>query len=691
MTATLSTHKNIRHIYDMILNNRELSWLAFNERVLQEAMDESVPLVERIRFLGIYSNNMDEFYRVRVANLKRMVALNNKKVEGFKGTAEELFSAIHTVVIKQQRKFEETYQDLLKALAKENIHHFDETTVNHETKAALAQLFNTTLVHELVPVLIDKRIPFPRLRDKVIYLAVRMEWDKNSKTRMALIEIPETLDRFHMIEQDGKRGLILIDDIIRLNLDHLFALFRYDSIAAYTFKFTRDAELDFDDDLSLSFIEKMEKSIKNRKKGDPVRLVVDHRMPIDLLEVLNKHLNLSKQTLAIPGGKYHNFKDFMRFPNFGEEHFLYPKLKSAEHPLLKGKPSIIKQILSHDILLHFPYQRFDHVVDLLREAAIDPKVKSIKINVYRVADRSQVMNALINAVRNGKQVIAILELQARFDEEHNLYWTERLKEEGANVIHGYEGLKIHSKLIQIERVSDKKRQLISYIGTGNFNERTAGIYTDLGLLTSDKSLGAEVGQVFNLMEHALHNFTFNELHVSPLNARRKLTSLIQNEIKNAKQGNEAFIDLKINNLVDTKLIHKLYDASNAGVKIRLIVRGVCCLIPKMKNKSENIEAISIVDRFLEHSRFMKFGNGGKPLYFISSADWMERNMDNRIEVGVPVYAQHIQEQIDDIFTLMWSDNIKARIIDKKLSNKYKEQNGEPKRGQILLQEYYNNL
>jgi len=485
--------------------------------------------------------------------------------------------------------------------------------------------------------------------------------------------------------------LILIDDIIRLNLDHLFALFRYDSIAAYTFKFTRDAELNLDDDLSLSFIEKMEKSIKNRKKGDPVRLVIDHRMPIDLLEVLSKHLNLGKETLAIPGGKYHNFKDFMRFPYFGEERFLYPKLKSAEHPQLKGKPSIIKQILGRDILLHFPYQRFDHVVDLLREAAIDPKVKSIKINVYRVANRSQVMNALINAVRNGKQVTVILELQARFDEEHNLYWTERLKEEGASVIHGYEGLKIHSKLIQIERISDKKRQLISYIGTGNFNERTAGIYTDLGLLTADRSIGNEVSQVFNLMEHSLNSFTFNQLQVSPINARRKITALIQNEIKIARQGKEAFIDLKVNNLVDAKLINKLYEASNAGVKIRLIVRGVCCLIPNMKNKSENIEAISIVDRFLEHSRFVKFGNDGKPTYFISSADWMERNMDKRIEVGVPIHAKHIQEQIDTIFALQWSDNVKARIIDKKLSNKYKEANGEEKRAQILLQQYYSGL
>ena len=691
MTATLSTPKNIHHIYDMILNNRELSWLSFNERVLQEAMDESVPLIERFRFLGIYSNNMDEFYRVRVANLKRMAALNDKKVEGFKGTAEELYKRIHAVVVKQQHIFEETYQKLIKALEKHGIYHFDEKTVNEENRILLAHKFNTQIVHDLVPVLIDKKIPFPRLRDKAIYLAVRMEWDKNRKTRMALIEIPDSLDRFHIIEQDGKRGIILIDDIIRLNLDHLFALFSYDSIAAYTFKFTRDAELNLDDDLSLSFFEKMEKSLKNRKKGDPVRLVIDHRMPNDLLEVLNKQLNLGKHTLAIPGGKYHNFKDFMRFPNFNEPDFLNPKLISSEHPHLKGKSSIIKEIIKHDVLLHFPYQRFDHVVDLLREAAIDPKVKSIKINVYRVADRSQVMNALINAVRNGKEITVILELQARFDEEHNLYWTERLKEEGANVVHGFEGLKIHSKLIQIERISEKKKQLISYIGTGNFNERTAGIYTDLGLLTADKALGNEVNQVFNMMEHALHNFNFTQLQVSPINARRKIVALIQNEIKAAKLGKEARIDLKINNLVDAKLINKLYDASNAGVQIRLIVRGVCCLIPQLKNKSENIEGISIVDRFLEHSRFMKFHNCGNPSYFISSADWMERNMDKRIEVGVPIKEKHIQDQLDNIFEVQWSDNVKARIIDKKLSNSYKKNSSSAYRAQDVLQNHYLHL
>jgi len=684
----LSPSKINHHLSNMNLINRELSWLSFNERVLQEALDETVPLVERIRFLGIYSNNMDEFYRVRVANIKRMIAVQNKKVEGFKGTTEELSDAIHAVVIKQQRKFEQAYQNLLKTLEKENIFHFDETTVTVETKQYLKELFNSQLIHELVPVLIDKKIPFPRLRDKAIYLAVRMEWDKKSKTRMALIEIPDTLSRFYTIEQEGKRGLILIDDIIRLNLDHLFALFKYDNIEAYTFKFTRDAELNLDDDLSMSFIEKMEKSIKNRKKGEPVRLVIDHRMPIDLLDVLSKQLNLGTTTAAIPGGKYHNFKDFMQFPNFGEARFLYPKLYPAEHHRLIGKPSIIKQILQHDILLHFPYQRFDHVVDLLREAAIDPKVTSIKINVYRVASRSQVMNALINAVRNGKEVTVMLELQARFDEEHNLYWAERLKEEGAQVVYGYEGLKVHSKLIQIERISEKKTQLISYIGTGNFNERTAGIYTDLGLLTSERNISIEIAHVFRMMEHSLHHYTFKHLHVSPVNARRKITALIQQEIRNAKKGLEAFIDLKVNNLVDSRLINKLYEASEAGVKIRLIVRGVCCLIPKMPKRSKNIEAISIVDRFLEHSRFMIFGNAGKPLYFISSADWMERNMDKRIEVGAPILTKSIQDQLHFIFETQWKDNVKARIIDKKLSNEYKKKEGEEFRAQRVLSEYY---
>ncbi|HLP55322.1 MAG TPA: polyphosphate kinase 1 [Fluviicola sp.] len=668
--------------------NRELSWLSFNERVLQEALDKNVPLVERMRFLGIYSNNMDEFYRVRVANVKRLISLQNKKVEGFKGTPQDLYDEIRTVVIKQQRMFENAYLEIIELFEKESIYHLDENSIDRDQRKELTEYFRKEIVHDVVPIILDRKNPFPRLRDKAIYLAIRMQWDQKRKVRYALLEIPSSIPRFYSLKNGSKKGIILLDDIIRLNLDELFPIFSFDIIEAFTFKFTRDAELNLDDDVSMSFIEKMEKSIKQRRKGEPVRLVYDHRMPEDLLELLLRNLNLKTGGNSIAGGKYHNFKDFMQFPDFGNPQFLYEKQHACAHPDLEGQRSIIKQIIRKDILLHFPYQKFDYVVDLLREAAIDPKVTSIKINVYRVANRSQVMNALINAVSNGKEVTVVLELQARFDEENNLYWAERLKDYGAKVLYGYEGLKIHSKLLQIRRVSDKKEQLITYVGTGNFNERTAEIYTDLALLTVDRRIANEVQHVFQMMEHSLHHHTFRYLSVSPVNSRRKLLGLIQNEIKFAKKGLPAKIQLKNNNLVDSKLIDKLYEASRAGVKIELIIRGVCCLIPKLKGKSMNIEAISIVDRYLEHARMMIFANGGEPLYFISSADWMERNLDKRIEVGTPVFDPDLQQELATIFNMQWNDTVKARILDKAQRNNYKQTSGEPFQSQQELWKYY---
>jgi polyphosphate kinase len=684
----LKSEQNKVHFCSMNYINRELSWLSFNERVLQEAMDKNVPLVERMRFLGIYSNNMDEFYRVRVANIKRMISLQNKKVDGFRGTPQDLYDEIRTVVIKQQRMFENAYKEIIALFEKESIYHLDENSIDEGQREELTEYFRKEIVHDVVPIILDRKNAFPRLRDKAIYLAIRMQWDQKRKVRYALLEIPSSIPRFYSLKNGAKKGIILLDDIVRLNLEELFPIFTFDIIEAFTFKFTRDAELNLDDDVSMSFIEKMEKSIKQRKKGEPVRLVYDHRMPEDLLELLLRNLNLKTGVNSIAGGKYHNFKDFMGFPNFGNPDFLFPKQTACTHPDLEGHRSIIKQIIRKDILLHFPYQKFDYVVDLLREAAIDPKVESIKINVYRVAKRSQVMNALINAVSNGKEVTVVLELQARFDEENNLYWAERLKDYGARVLYGYEGLKIHSKLLQIRRVSEKKEQLITYVGTGNFNERSAEIYTDLGLLTVDRRIATEVHHVFQMMEQSLHHHTFRYLSVSPVNSRRKLLGLIQNEIKFAKKGMPAKIQLKNNNLVDNKLIDKLYEASNAGVKVELIIRGVCCLMPKVKDKSMNIEAISIVDRYLEHARMMIFANGGDPLYYISSADWMERNLDKRIEVGTPIFDVDIQQELAAIFKMQWNDSVKARVLDKAQRNNYKQASGPAFQSQQELWKYY---
>lgn len=672
----------------MNLINRELSWLAFNERVLQEALDPRVPLVERMRFLGIYSNNLDEFFRVRVANLRRMIAVHKRTVDGFNGTPAELYIEIRKKVLKQQAKFELAYHKIVEELAAKDIFHLDETTISLAQQKIVNNYFNMTLKHAIIPILLDKKTPFPRLRDSSIYLAVRILSENKQKIKFALIQIPSEFPRFFRLKEDEKEFVILLDDIIRLNLKHIFSIFPFDSIEAFTFKFTRDAELDLDDDISVSFLEKIEKSLKQRKKGKPVRFVYDERMPTDLLDYLLNALNLKFGINTIPGGKYHNFKDFISFPFFEHPEFNYKPQPPVSHPDLEGKRSLIKQILEKDVLLHFPYQKFDYIVDLLREAAIDPKVRSIKINVYRVAKNSQIMNALLAAVYNGKEVTVVLELQARFDEENNLYWANRLKENGARVIYGIQDLKVHSKLLQIARFSNRQEQLITYVGTGNFNEKTALIYGDLALLTAESKVAKEVKKVFRLLENNLERGLFKELMVSPFNARRKITALIEREIKHAKAGKEASIRLKLNNLTDKKLIEKLYVASSNGVKIEMIIRGICCLIPGVKGKSENITVISIVDRYLEHARFMIFANDGQPEYFISSADWMERNLDKRIEVGAPILDKDLQAEIDTIFSYQWRGSVKSRLIRKDLKNVYRKAEGKPFHAQVMLYEYY---
>ena len=675
----------------MELVNRELSWLSFNERVLQEAMDENVPLVERMRFLGIYSNNMDEFFRVRVANVKRIISIKKNTVQGYNGTASELLEDIRSVVLKQQEMFEATYKEILQELETKNIYQLTEKNLSHSQRLEIANFFHADLKHEIVPIILDAKNPFPKLRDKNIYLAVRLEKENSKKVLFALIQIPTTFPRFYQMQEGDSSYFMLIDDIIRLHLDSIFTIFDVKDMEAYTFKFTRDAELNLDDDLSVSFIEKMEQSLQNRKKGEPVRFVYDHKMPADLKNYLLKSLNLKSGINAIPGGRYHNFKDFADFPDFGKKELVYTKLKPLDHPDLINTKSYLDIFSKKDVLLHFPYQKFDYVVDTIREAAIDPTVKSIKINVYRVAHNSQIMNALLNAVSNGKEVVVIFELQARFDEENNLYWAERMKEQGAKVIYGIQGLKVHSKLLKIARVVKGKEQIIAFIGTGNFHEKTAKIYSDVGYFTANPAITQEVRKVFRLMENNIERGVYRNLLVSPFNNRRKLTGLIQQEITNAKKGLPSGICIKINNLVDVKMIDKLYQASQAGVKIKLNVRGVCCLVPGIKNQSENIEVIGIVDRFLEHARFFIFENNGNPLYFISSADWMERNLDKRIEVGAPILDKVLQNELQTIFGLQWSDNQKSREVDKKLKNKYhKNKLDTPVRSQMALYEYYRN-
>lgn len=672
----------------MDLQNRELSWLAFNDRVLQEALDEKVPIVERMRFLGIYSNNMDEFWRVRVAYIRRMIAFGDKSVLGFDGTPKELFDEIRNVVMRQQKKFQVAYRRILDELEKENIFHINEDQLNGEQIEELKSYFNLKLKHAIVPLMLYKNTPFPRIKDSGIYLAVKMVWAGKTKTQYALVKIPTAFSRFYRMSDGDKEFIILLDDIIRLNLNAIFSIFNYDSITAHTFKFTRDAELDLDDDISVSFMEKIVRSVKKRKEAPAVRFVYDKEMPEDLLEYLLENLGMKFGVNTIPGGKYHNFKDFMSFPDFGRPEFIHPKRRPHDHLDLRKKRSLIKQVMAKDIFLHFPYQRFDYVVDLLRESAIDPKVKSIKINVYRVAKQSQVMNALMNAVSNGKEVTVFFELQARFDEENNVFWANKLKEAGAKVSFGVENLKVHSKLLQIHRIGSSTENWITYIGTGNFNESTAKIYEDLALLTCDENLAREVAVVFELLEKKNVSPKFKYLLTSPYNTRSGFIALIDREIENAKKGEPSGIKIKINNLVDADIIRKLYEASQAGVKIQMVVRGICCLVTEDPELSANIEIRSIVGRYLEHSRFFIFENSGNPEYFIGSADWMERNLDKRVEVATPIYRKKLQLQLEDIFNILWRGNVKSRIIDRNQSNVYYRDNNPDFYSQDEMYYYY---
>lgn len=675
----------------MELFNRELSWLSFNERVLQESLDESNPIIERVRFLGIYSNNLDEFFRVRVATVRRMQALGTKKVEGFKGSPKKLLAEIKKVVLEQQQKFQLSYEKVLVQLKEKRILQTDESHLKEDEIEHISAYYESKVRPKIVPIMLSTKRPFPKLQDAGIYLAIKMTSFEKSKVKYALIQIPESVSRFYTIPTESElQKIILIDDIIRFHLAAIFSIFVFDKIEAYTFKITRDAEIDLDDDISKSFLEKMQSSIDKRKEGDTVRFVYDSSMPVDLLTFLMQAQGLEAGENIIPGGRYHNSKDFMRFPDFGRDEFVYDSLSPSIHPAFKDKrQSLIKTILKKDVLITYPYQSFQHVIDVIREAAIDPKVTSIKINLYRVAQDSQIINALISAAKNGKRVTAVIELQARFDEKNNIEWSNYLGEQGVTVLFGVQNLKVHSKLFIIKRKSGNKTTSIAHIGTGNFHENTARIYTDCSMLTADPAITKEVDKVFKIFKNNFDRSVFRELMVSPFNTRRKLNSLIDREITNALKGEEAYIYIKLNNLVDPKMIKKLYEASQAGVQIHAVIRGICCLVPGLKGLSENIEVRSVVGRFLEHSRIFIFANGGDERYFISSADWMGRNLDRRIEVTTPVHDTELQKDLKFMVEAALKDNQKSRVIDKDQKNeRFDKGDNEPFNSQVELHNYF---
>ena len=685
MTAkTNKTKKNLPYI------PKELSWLSFNERVLQEAGDPKVPAIQRVRYLGIFSNNLDEFFRVRVADVRRLATF---ATGGEQDHYKKLLGQIQQKVIELQRRFDRTYLDILAQLRRSRIYLVNEKQLDEHQAKFVSQYFDRVVQPELEPVLLSDEHPLPELTDASIYLAIKLISEQ--QVRFAMLEVPtERLDRFVEIpSRNGQRGIVFIvlENIIRHSLPRVFhGVFAIEKAEAYTIKLTRDAELEMDEGITQSLLDKVSTSLKRRKKADPVRFVYDTAMPEDLLQYLTKRLNLGRYDSTIPGGRYHNSKDFMNFPRVGSNSLEFKSLPEIPVPELQQDENIFRCLRAQDILLYYPYNSFNHVVKLLETAALDPAVKFIKISLYRVAKHSHIVDALINSVRNHKKVTAIVELQARFDEEANIGLARRLTDGGVNVIFGIPGLKVHSKLILIARSENNALRYYSHIGTGNFNEKTASVYTDFSLLTYDQEIGADVANVFDFIEFTYHRHRFKHLFVSPHSNRSSLMALINTEINNAKAGDPASITIKCNNLVDERVIAKLYEASQAGVQIKLIVRGMCSLIPGIKNISENIEAISIVDRFLEHPRVFIFYNQGRPLYFISSADLMTRNLDFRVEVTCPIYDPKIQRRLQTIIDLQWQDNVKARILDEEQNNKLRSRHGAAVRSQEAIHYFLQN-
>lgn len=684
--------------------NRELSWLKFNARVLQEAADEKVPLLERLRFAGIFSNNLDEFFKVRYATVKR-VAMNESSDKELGVHAKELLEEITKEVIQLQDESLSIINTITEELEKEQIFIVNEKTLLPEHEAFVNTYFYDKVRPALFTIILNDLEKFPQLKDDVAYLAVKMTLKEDEKAsgvqkffsskaykekiQYALIELPTTLNRFIELPQVGdKHYIIMLDDVIRFCLHLIFSIFNYESLSANMIKITRDAELDIDDDLSKSFVEKISSSVEDRRKGAPVRFVYDKTIDKDTLHFLIEKMGIVNTDSVIPGGRYHNRRDYMSFPSLGRTDLTYAPI----HPLpvkgLTSEESLLKKIAEKDYLQFTPYHTFSNIIWFLREAALDPKVKSVKITIYRLAKNSQVVNSLINAVKNGKKVTVQIELQARFDEESNIRYAEQLKAEGVKLIFGVRGLKVHSKICVIEREEGKGIKRYGFISTGNFNESTAKVYTDYTLFTANQDILKEVNKVFNFFETNYNIQKYKHLIVSPHYTKKILKQLIEEEIKNAKAGKEAYIKLKMNNITSYKMIDKLYEASRAGVKIRMIVRGICCLVPGIEGMSENIEVISIVDKFLEHPRLFIFGNNGNPKVYISSADWMTRNISFRVEVGCPIYDETIKQELIDTFEISWADNVKARVIDQAQDNHYRPHTLPAQRSQVALYEYY---
>jgi polyphosphate kinase len=671
--------------------NRELSWLQFNARVLQEAADKKVPLIERLRFLGIFSNNLDEFFKVRYATVKRIFDAGKggkSELGGIK--AGELLEEITKVVIEQQKESLEILHHIEEELEKENIFIINESEINFSQKDFIKNYFYQEISPALVVIVLNEAVDLPELKDSAGYLTVKMS-NSDGKYQYALIEIPKNMERFIVLPKEGDANyIIMVDDVIRHCLDEIFNIFDYETISAHMIKITRDGELDFDSDLSKSFIDKLSRSVKERKSGDPVRFVHDKNIDSDTLNFLLERMSIDSRDSIIPGGRYHNRRDYMGFPSLGRKDLLYDRIQPLPVKGLSLQESIFTTIAKKDYLVYTPYHTFSYVVKFLREAALDPKVKTIKITIYRLAQISHVASSLINAAKNGKKVTVSIELRARFDEEANINYAEQMQDSGVIMLFGVPGLKVHSKMCVIEREEDNKLKRYGFVSTGNFNESTAKFYTDFTLLTANAKILKDINKVFNFLEVNYVVNRYKHIITSPHYSRTRFFALIDNEIENAKNGKEAFIKLKMNSISSYKMIDKLYEASRAGVKIQMIIRGLCCLVPGVKGMSENIEVISIIDKFLEHTRLYIFSNDNNPLTYISSADWMTRNIEHRVEVSCPIYDEDIKQELQDLFNICWNDNVKARVINEMQDNTYLTNNKPKVRAQFDTYKYYIN-
>lgn len=662
---------------------RDVSWMYFNHRILQEAKKEYVPLLERLSFLGIYSNNLDEFFRVRVASLNRILASGDVD----KHTKQDVKRTIKTINLLNEsysKEYTEATRQVVRELELHKIRMVNETQLNDEQKKWLEDFYYDKLNGSTNPIWLSEIKDLSTLEDNRIYLIAEKTIIKDARSKYAIIKVPDkTFGRFIKIPaSDGYDNIMYLDDVIRFCLPFIFIGLRPSYYRAYSFKFTKDAEMEVDNDADYGTMERIAIGVDSRKRGEPIRVLYDRDMPQSMQKKILERLDIRELDTSLASGRYQNHKDLMTFPDCGHDELKYPKWKHLMKPEFLSEQSILDLIREKDRFIHVPYHSFDAYIRVLREAALKPEVKEIRTTLYRLAKDSKVVKALICAARNDKKVTAVVELLARFDEESNIKWSKRMQEEGVNVIFGVEGLKIHSKLLYI---SSKKGD-IACVGTGNFHEGNAKMYTDYLMMTARPSIVSEVAKVFQFIDRPFQQVRFNQLLVSPNAMKSRILHMFDTEIKNAKEGKEAWAKIKIKHITDPDVVAKIYQASQAGVKIDIVLRGNCSLVPGILGVSDNVHAVGIIDRYLEHSRILIFCNGGKNKYFLGSADWMPRNLLNRIEVMTPVYDDDLKEDLRRTVEYGLRDTANGRLVDGRGTDQLQE--GELFRSQEELYKYY---